>query len=100
MQPAALGRAGGILSSGEHHPNQVLHTFSSIEARYSVERTHLKLAEFAYTQGNGEATVTPIKRTYRLFRALRIPKHAERTERVSAVPGDGYFPSGSDHRLS
>ena len=46
-------------------------------------QTYLDLAELARAQRNAAPAATCLKRAHNLFRALGVPKYAERTERLA-----------------
>jgi tetratricopeptide (TPR) repeat protein len=76
--------------------HEALHTFTTLQARYELARTHLLLAEFAQQQGNREALTTHLSTARQLFQLLHIPYYVARTEHLaqacesltSPLPGD------------
>ncbi|MBI4610903.1 MAG: tetratricopeptide repeat protein, partial [Candidatus Rokubacteria bacterium] len=78
-----IAQARGKFSEAERHFKDALGTFTSINARYFVGRTHLDLAALTHARGNREAARTHLKEAHDLFTALRVPRYVERTEQLA-----------------
>jgi hypothetical protein len=79
----ALGRiaqASGSFAEAGVHLREAFQTFTSIQARFEVGRTHLDLAALAHVVGNREATATHLTEAHALFTALQVPKYVARAE--------------------
>jgi hypothetical protein len=64
-----------------------LATFSSIQSRYDLARTHLDLASLAHTQNDQDAVTTHLSTASAWFKALQVPKWVERTEHLAREYG-------------
>jgi hypothetical protein len=69
------------------HLQEALATFSSIQSRYDLTRTHLDLALLAHTQDNQDTTTTHLSTAYAWFKKLQVPKWVERTEQLAREYG-------------
>jgi class 3 adenylate cyclase/tetratricopeptide (TPR) repeat protein len=81
-------QAAGALEEAEHYLKEALSTFTAMQARFEVGRTHLALAELAQRQGNREAAARDLIAARHLFIALRVPtyvQHAEQRARELAL---------------
>ena len=66
----ALGRiaqADGDFAAAEHCLNEALTTFTAMQARFEVGRTHLALAALAQLQGNRDAITLHLSAAHHLF---------------------------------
>ncbi len=82
----ALGRlalAKGVLLDAESHLNQARETFTFVQSRYELGRTHLDLAALARAQGNREAVATHLRAAHQLFTVLKVPRYIEKTEQLA-----------------
>ncbi|HZY30842.1 MAG TPA: hypothetical protein VFF86_04285, partial [Candidatus Methylomirabilis sp.] len=86
----ALGRtalARGTLSDAKTHLDEAVQSFTSIDARYDLGRTHLDVAALAHAQGKQAEAATNLGHAHRLFTASRVPKYVERTEQLAKTFG-------------
>jgi predicted ATPase/class 3 adenylate cyclase len=77
----------GNLIEAMIHLQEALATFSSIQSRYDLTRTHLDLALLAHTQDNQDTTTTHLSTAYAWFKKLQVPKWVERTEQLAREYG-------------
>ncbi|MBI4640602.1 MAG: tetratricopeptide repeat protein, partial [Candidatus Tectomicrobia bacterium] len=77
----ALTRAA--LPEAETSLKEALGTFTSIEARFELGRTHLDFARLAHAQDDREVLTTHLTKAHFLFRALQVPKYVERAEQLA-----------------
>lgn len=80
---------GRIAHSSDHqveaetYLQEALDTFSSIQARYELARTHLDIASLAHTQNNHDIATTHLNQAYAWFKKLQVPKWIEETEQLA-----------------
>jgi tetratricopeptide (TPR) repeat protein len=90
-----IAQAKGEELTAAQFLHEALHTFTTLQARYELARTHLLLAEFAHQQGNREALTTHLSTARQLFQLLHVPHYVARTEHLaqacerSTSPGPG-----------
>jgi hypothetical protein len=86
----ALGRmaqADGDSAAAEHWLKDALTTFSAMQARFEVGRTHLVLAELAQRQDNRAEVILHLSEAHHLFTTLEIPVYVERTTQYASQLG-------------
>jgi DNA-binding NtrC family response regulator/tetratricopeptide (TPR) repeat protein len=84
-----IDQACGALANAERSFQEALQTFTSLQARFEIGRTHLALAELAHMQGQDAIVTTNLTAAYRLFQSLRISLYVARTEaqaKAYAIP--------------
>lgn len=69
------------------HLGGALQTFTAIEARYDVARTHLVLAQLAHTRQDPDAVRCHLDTAVRLFETLRLPRRLDRARGLGAMLG-------------
>jgi class 3 adenylate cyclase/tetratricopeptide (TPR) repeat protein len=77
-----LGRAAqtrGALVEAGTSLQEALQTFTIMQARFEVGRTHLALAQLAHRQENQGAATQYLQAAHDLFRAVQVPRYLERT---------------------
>jgi DNA-binding NtrC family response regulator/tetratricopeptide (TPR) repeat protein len=82
----ALGRiaqASGACSEAEAHLQEALRTFTAMQARFEVGRTHLVLAELRHMQGDRAALAQHLIDAHRLFKTLQMRKYVERAAQLA-----------------
>lgn len=79
--------AHGALESAMARLTQALQTFSTIEARFELGRTHLDLASLAQAQGDQLVVVRHLTAALSLFQALQVPVYSARTHRAAQACG-------------
>jgi class 3 adenylate cyclase/tetratricopeptide (TPR) repeat protein len=82
-----LAQAEGDLTGAEQHLQEAARTLSLIGSRFELGRTHLDLTTLGHAQGDRAAAESHLQQAHALFAALRVPKYAERTERLAAELG-------------
>jgi tetratricopeptide (TPR) repeat protein len=84
----ALGRiaqASGALAEAAHHLTEALQTFTAIEARFELGRTHVDLATLAHVQGEQQTAATHLTQAHTLFQALQVPRYVERVAQCASA---------------
>ena len=82
----ALGRiaqASGALAVAKRYLSEALDTFTAIQARFEIGRTHLDLAAVVHAEGNQYAVATHLQEAHALFRALQAPTYVECTAQLA-----------------
>ncbi len=74
-----IAQARGALADAATHLTAALETWTAIQARFEVGRTHLDLTAVAQADGNPQAVATHLQAAYDLFSALRVPRYVECT---------------------
>jgi tetratricopeptide (TPR) repeat protein len=82
-----IAQATGALAEAEHHLNEALTTFTAMQARFEVGRTHLALAELAQRQGHREAVTLHLTAAHHLFTDLCVPVYAQRVVHYAGALG-------------
>ena len=77
-----LAQATGATTIADEHFRQALHTFTTLQTRYEVARTHLLLAELAQVQGERDLWTMHLTAAQRLFQHLHVPHYVTRTEQL------------------
>ena len=86
----ALGRitqARGAFAEAAGHLQQALATFTSIQSRLEVGRTHLDLAALAHAQDHPETTAAHCHAAHAVFTALHLPLYVERAAQRASEYG-------------
>lgn len=84
-----IARLQGRSKEAEDHLMEALDGFRSLEVPFEAAQTRLDLALLAHDCKDHRETAVQLSEAYRVFVALRVPKHAERAERIArelAVP--------------
>jgi class 3 adenylate cyclase/tetratricopeptide (TPR) repeat protein len=82
-----LGRiaaAAGDRSEAEEWFREALESFSEIQAPFEMGRTLLDLALLAHSGRNSDEAARCLGEAHRVFTELRVPKYAEKAERLAA----------------
>ena len=87
-----IAQDSGALSETHTHLREALDTFTSIQSRFEVGRTHVAVAELAHAEGNAEAVATHLRAAHVLYTALRAPAYVERTEQLAREYGISLAP--------
>jgi class 3 adenylate cyclase/tetratricopeptide (TPR) repeat protein len=82
-----IAHASGNLPEAESYLQEALNTFSVIQARYELARTHLDLASLAHTQNNQDTATEHLSTAYAWFKKLQVPKWVEKTEQFAREYG-------------
>jgi tetratricopeptide (TPR) repeat protein len=82
-----IAQATGALAEAECHLNEALTTFTAMQARFEVGRTHLALAELAQHQGKRAAVTLHLTTAHHLFTALCVPVYAQRVMQYACALG-------------
>jgi class 3 adenylate cyclase/tetratricopeptide (TPR) repeat protein len=82
-----IAHTSGNLTEAENDLKNAMETFSSIEARYELARTHLDLAALAHTQNNHNTATMHLNQAYTWFKKLQVPKWVEKTEQLAREYG-------------
>jgi tetratricopeptide (TPR) repeat protein len=69
------------------HLHDALRTFTAMQARLEVARTHLDLAALAHAIGSQGTTAAHLHQAYELFTTLRVPRYVERTTHLATTMG-------------
>jgi tetratricopeptide (TPR) repeat protein len=74
-----IAQARGSFTEATGHLQEALATFTSIQSKLEVGRTHLDLASLAHAQGHQEATAAHCHAAHAVFTALHLPMYVEST---------------------
>jgi tetratricopeptide (TPR) repeat protein len=85
-----IAQAKGEDRTAAQFLHEALHTFTTLQARYEMARTHLLLAESAHQQRNREALTTHLSAARQLFQLVHAPHYVAHTEHLARapIPGD------------
>ena len=84
----ALGRialASGEAADAAEHLGRAHETFTAIEARHEVARTHLDLARLARARRDQDAVKRHLETATRLFETLRLPRWLDHARQLAAT---------------
>ena len=82
-----IARARGDLSRAATQFEKALATFTGMQARFEVGQTHVVMAEFARAKQDDAGAARHLQEGARMFEALHVPKHHERTRRLASAWG-------------
>ncbi len=82
-----IAQSRGDLAEAEARFTEALGTFSSMQARYDLARTHLDLAALAHARENRDAVAKHIQEAHQLVGALGAPRRVEATRRLASELG-------------
>ena len=82
-----INLTSSALAEAVHHLTEALQTFTAIQARFELGRTHVALAALARIQGGQQTTVTHLTKAHALFQALQVPRYVERVVQCASAWG-------------
>src|SRR5262249_16571976 len=82
-----ISQTTGAFTAAARHFQEALETFTSIQGRFEVGRTHLDLVALAHTQGDRDGATVHANHAQTLFIALNIPRYVERTQQFASACG-------------
>jgi hypothetical protein len=77
-----IAQASGDYPVAAHYLADALQTFTSLQTRYEIARTHLLLAELAHAQRDPHALTTHLCTAHHLFQELRVPHSVVQAEHL------------------
>jgi len=82
-----IAQAESNWAEAAHHLYEALTTFTDMQARFEVGRTHWSLAKLAEVQGDRERVTLHLTEAHHLFTVLRVPCYRAHTEALAASLG-------------
>lgn len=84
---ARVAQAEGALAEAKRYLDEAQQTYTAIQGRYWIGRTHLDLAILAHAQGHRDTATMHANSAQALFMALHIPRYVERTQQFASACG-------------
>jgi class 3 adenylate cyclase/tetratricopeptide (TPR) repeat protein len=82
-----IAQTNDNLAEANRYFQEALSTFSLIQARFDLARTHLDLASLAHTQNNPDNATEHLCTAYAWFNKLQVPKWVKKTEQLAREYG-------------